>query len=417
MPSAYQLIGPFSQLVTLADLPLKGGLPDAENIPLENAGLLIKGDTIHMTGSYELLKKENENLGGEHLPLEGTFVCLPGFVDAHTHICFAGSRSLDYAMRNSGKTYLEIAEAGGGIWDTVTATRKASPQELTSSLIQRINRHIAEGVTTIEIKSGYGLTVNEELKMLRAIKAADLQTAADIVATCLAAHILPKDFTGSHSSYLLQMVQELLPVMITENLGKRVDAFVEKSAFSATDIRPYFEQARQLGFHLTVHADQFTPGGSALAVALNAVSADHLEASTPAEIDLLANSNTIAVALPGASIGLGCAFTPARKLLDAGACLAIASDWNPGSAPMGDLLMQAALLGTFEKLSNTEVLAGITFRAAQALQLTDRGRLQTGMLADFLLFPTKHYREIFYQQGKLKPAQVWKKGNCVFKSN
>jgi len=208
-----------------------------------------------------------------------------------------------------------------------------------------------------------------------------------------------------------------LPVMITENLGTRVDAFVEKGAFCAADIQLYFEQATQMGFQLTVHADQFSTGGSALAVASHAVSADHLEASTQTEIELIAGSNTIAVALPGASLGLGCAFAPARKLLNAGACLAIASDWNPGSAPMGDLLMQAAVLGTFEKLSNTEVLAGITFRAAQALQLTDRGRLQTGMLADFLLFPVKHYREIFYHQGKLKPSQVWKNGYCVFKSN
>jgi len=417
MPAAYKLIGPLTQLVTLAGLPLKGALPDIENLPVENAGLLIKDNTIHMTGSYEWLKKEIDSLGGEHIPLEGEFVCLPGFVDAHTHTCFAGSRSLDYALRNSGKTYLEIAEAGGGISDTVTATRKASLQQLTASLVKRINRHLAEGVTTIEIKSGYGLTPKEELKMLRAIKSAGAQVAADIVATCLAAHILPKDFTGSHASYLQEMVQEVLPVMIKENLGNRVDAFVEKGAFGAADIHLYFEKAMQLGFQPTVHADQFSTGGSALAVAVSAVSADHLEASTQTEIELIAGSNTIAVALPGASLGLGCAFAPARKLLNAGACLAIASDWNPGSAPMGDLLMQAAVLGTFEKLSNTEVLAAITFRAAQALQLTDRGRLQTGMLADFLLFPAKHYREIFYQQGKLKPAQVWKNGNCVFKSN
>ena len=163
-------------------------------------------------------------------------------------------------------------------------------------------------------------------------------------------------------------------------------------------------------------ADQFSPAGSAIAVEFEAISADHLEASTDHEIELLANSNVIAVALPGASMGLGCAFTPARKMLDAGIGLAIASDWNPGSAPMGDLLTQAALLGTFQKLSNAEVLAGITFRAAQALNLHDRGQLSPGFLADFNLFVTNDYKEILYQQGKLKPAQVWKNGTCVHTS-
>jgi len=209
---------------------------------------------------------------------------------------------------------------------------------------------------------------------------------------------------------LNEIASQLFPVLLAEKLCYRIDAFVEKSAFTPQEITPYLEKGKQLGFDLTIHADQFSTGGSELAVTLGARSADHLEASGDLEIALLANSSTVAVALPGASIGLGMAFTPARKLLDQGASLAIASDWNPGSAPMGDLLTQASILATFEKLTTAEVFAGLTFRAAAALGLTDRGKLTPGQLADFILFPTADYREILYQQGKMKPVGVWKKG-------
>src|SRR5690606_17020450 len=163
-----------------------------------------------------------------------------------------------------------------------------------------------------------------------------------------------------------------------EYLTNRIDAFVEKSAFSATEIRPYLRSAKEQGFDTTVHADQFTSSGSVIAVELGAASADHLEASTEDEIRLLANSDTVAVALPGASLGLGCAYTPVRRLLDRGAILAIATDWNPGSAPMGQLMIQASILATAEKLSNAEVFSAITFRAARALNLSDRGQLKRG---------------------------------------
>ena len=165
-----------------------------------------------------------------------------------------------------------------------------------------------------------------------------------------------------------------------------------------------------MGFDLVVHADQFTTGGSRIAVETGALSADHLEASTDIEIKQLAASDTVAVVLPGASLGLGIGFAPARKLLDAGASMAIASDWNPGSAPMGDLLTQAAILGAFEKLSTAETFAALTFRAAKALNLNDRGTIEPGKLADMQAFPCADYREILYHQGKLKPAKVWKRG-------
>lgn len=408
-----KLIGPITQVLTLDKLPLKAALKDEQLEILGNAGILIEGEKILEIGDFETLKAKALSLGAELIDSNGDNVAVPGFVDCHTHICFGGSRARDFAMRNSGKTYLEIAEAGGGIWDTVTQTRNLSLEELAEKTSRNANRHLSEGVTTIEVKSGYGLSVDEELKMFRAIQKAKVSTSADLIPTCLAAHMKPRDFVGSNSKYLAEISEQLFPILKAEKLCNRIDAFVEKSAFSPEEIKPYFQKAKDSGFDITVHADQFSPGGSEVAILFGAKSVDHLEASTEKEISQLAKSDVIAVALPGASLGLGCAFTPARKILDQGGALAIASDWNPGSAPMGDLLTQASILATFEKLSTAEVFAGITFRAAAALGLEDRGRLKAGLLADFCLFPTSNYQEILYQQGAMKPVQVWKKGEKI----
>lgn len=407
-----KLIGPFKQLLPMSGLPVKGALSDDDLLVFEDAGLVIDGTHIKAIGKFDELKIAFDE--AEIHELKGNHTCLPGFIDAHTHICFGGSRAHDYAMRNAGKTYLEIAKAGGGIWDTVTQTRKASQEELVKKTTKLANRHMKNGITTLEVKSGYGLSVTEELKMLRAIQEANRGTSADLISTCLAAHMLPKDYEGNAIAYLEEMGNTLFPMLKQEELTHRIDAFIEESAFSVEQIGPYFQKAKDMGFDITVHADQFSTGGSTVAVAYGAISADHLEASTQTEIDLLANSDVIATALPGASLGLGCSFTPARKILDAGGALAIASDHNPGSAPMGDLLTQAAILGSFEKLSNAEVLAGITFRAAAALNLKDRGQLKEGALADFILFHTSDYKEILYNQGNFKPCVVFKKGVKVF---
>lgn len=406
------LIGPFKQIIPMTGLPLKGALKDGELHIIPDGGIVLKDAHIMAIGNFEELKKLHPNIAIHQL--NGNHVCLPGFVDAHTHICFGGSRANDYAMRNAGKTYLEIAKAGGGIWDTVTQTRKATQEQLTKSTIKLANRHLKNGTTTLEVKSGYGLTVDEELKMLRAIKDANTDAMAELIPTCLAAHMLPKDFEGSKEEYLYEISTQLFPILKKEQLTNRIDAFIEQSAFSTEHIHPYFKAAQEMGFKITVHADQFTTSGSKVAVDFKAVSADHLEVSTMKEVLLLANSDTIATALPGASIGLGCAYTPARNILDAGGALAIASDHNPGSAPMGDLLTQASILGAFEKLTNTEVLAGITYRAAAALNLNDRGALEEGLLADLAVFHSSNYQDILYNQGNLKPCMVWKNGTLVF---
>lgn len=406
-----ELIGPIRQLVTLQDLPLRGPISDNDLVVISNAGIAIENGTIVAVDNWDSLLTSFPN-ANIHV-LDGAYVAVPGYIDCHTHICFGGNRARDFALRNAGVSYLEIAQSGGGIWDTVTQTRKCTEQELTQIVIKNANKHLQLGVTTIEVKSGYGLSVEEEIKMLRAINRGNNETAADIVATCLAAHLKPKDFNGSNEAYLDYLVTNLFPVLQSENLTKRIDAFIETSAFSASEIAPYLQSAKELGFDITIHADQFTTGGSEVAVQYGAISADHLEASEDKEIEALANSNTIAVALPGASVGLGCAFAPARKIIDKGGALAIASDWNPGSAPMGDLVCQASILATFEKLSNAEVLAGITFRAAAALNLFDRGTLIAGNKADFILYSTTDYRDILYYQGSLRPTKIWKSGKLV----
>jgi imidazolonepropionase len=400
-----KLIGPFTQILPLTGLSLKGTLKDEQLQVIPQGGVLVEDGLIIAVDDFEKLRVANSSAQIEEIT--GSHVLLPGFVDCHTHICFAGSRAKDYALRTAGKTYLEIAKAGGGIWDSVTQTRAADEATLTELLLKRVQRHLAEGVTTIEIKSGYGLSIDAELKQLRAIKTVADKTHASLISTCLAAHLLPKDFDGAHQEYLNHILQNLLPTIKQQRLANRVDIFIEESAFNTSDALFYLSKAKQMGFEVTVHADQFTTGGSEVAIKARAVSADHLEASTDYEISMLAKSDTVAVTLPGASLGLGMPYAPARKLLNAGACLAIASDWNPGSAPMGDLLMQAAVMGAAEKLCTSEVLAGLTFRAAAALKLNDRGILAKGKLADMQTYPCDDYREILYQQGKLKPNKVW----------
>jgi imidazolonepropionase len=400
-----KIIGPFAQILPLTGMPLKGALRDDQLQIFENAWILVNNERVVSIGKMERLKVDHPSAEIEEI--EGNYVLLPGFIDCHTHICFAGNRAKDYAMRIQGKTYLEIAESGGGIWDSVTQTRAASEELLTDLLVQRAERHLADGVTIIEVKSGYGLSVEQELKQLRAIKAASQKTKAMLVSTCLAAHLHPRDFGGNADEYLHHITNYLLPVLKTEDLTFRVDIFIEQGAFKPQIAQQYLSKAKAMGFDVTVHADQFSTGGSEVAVEVGAVSADHLEASKTKEIKALANSDTVAVVLPGASLGLGMQYAPARKLLDAGACLAIASDWNPGSAPMGDLLLQAAVLSAAEKLSTAEVFAGLTYRAAHALRLNNRGTLATGTPSIMQAYPTDDYREILYHQGKLKPVILY----------
>lgn len=401
------VIGPISQVVTLENLPDAGPISDERLIIHKEAGILVRDGKIKKIGSYESIAKE----ASDHLLMDRRCVALPGLIDCHTHICFAGSRASDYTKRLNGMTYQEIAASGGGIMDTVRQTRAASQETLEELLRLRVQKLILQGITTCEVKTGYGLSVDDELKMLHAILAVGQESPIELIPTCLAAHVKPPEFQ-SNAAYLDYIATNLFP-KIREHC-RRIDIFTEDKAFSIEESRAYLQKAKQLGFDITIHADQFSSGASRLAAELQAISADHLEMTTQQDATLLAKAGVTATVLPGASLGLGIDMPPARMLLDQGARLAIASDWNPGSAPMGQLLLQTALLGAQQKLTHAETLAGITTRAAKALNLTDRGTLTLGTKADIALFPTTDYRDILYHQGSLQPFCVVSAGKCLF---
>jgi imidazolonepropionase len=403
------LIGPFDQIITFAGLPLNGPIRDERLEIIRQGGILTNHKRILATGSFIDLRKGHR---GELKEIEGHHVLIPGLIDAHTHLCYAGSRAVDYALRIAGNTYQEILKKGGGIYETVKKTRSVSHQELVDLTRQRIIRHQNDGITTIEVKSGYGLSVESELKMLEVINALNREVSADLLPTCLAAHVLPPGSTSA-DSYLSCIVHDLLPIILKKKLATRIDIFIEENAFLPEESFKFLFEAKKMGFNITVHADQFTPGGSEVAARIKAVSADHLEVIDEKHIKMLIENDVVCTILPGASLGLGLSFAPARKILDAGGCLAIASDWNPGSAPMGDLLTQAALVSVYQKLSFAETMSGITFRAAKALGMHNRGLLSPGKKADFIAYPTADYRDILYNQGKLKPSIIWKNGKQI----
>lgn len=408
--SSKTLYGPFKQLLTMNGLPLKGPLKDEQLEIITNAGIVIQDGKILDLGSYSDLENIHPD-SEKKLNNSSDLVALPSFIDCHTHICWGGNRVNDYSMRVAGKSYLEIAASGGGISDTVTETRKASEDKLVELILDRAKQHLQRGITTIEVKSGYGLNLEDELKMLWAIKKANEKTPVRLISTFLGAHIKPKDFDGSHGEYLDFLLQEVVPIIVEEKLATRADIFVEEGAFDIDVARIYAKNLKLKGFDVTMHVDQFHPGGSKLAIEEGCVSADHLEFTDDESCELFGRSETVAVALPGASLGLGMQFTPCRKLLNNNACVAIATDWNPGSAPMGDLITQAAILGASEKLTIAETMAGITFRAARALRI-EGGILRKGDEANFTVFETDDFRNIFYQQGQLKPSATVIKDEC-----
>jgi imidazolonepropionase len=405
------LIGPFKQLLTMDGLTPQGHLRDEELRVIKDAGIVVHEGAIVTIGNFKELRSQ----GYACEEIDYPAVALPGFIDSHTHLCFAGSRCEEYAAclegaTYEGATYQVMVGSKGGIRSTMQATRAATKEELVKLLLERTSSLLRRGVTTAEVKSGYGLNVTDEIKMLEAIQEAAHKQPLTLIPTCFAAHQRPPEF-DSANEYLPYLIQDLLPNVLKLNLAQRVDISVNPETFSVDQARNYLKAASALGFATIVHADQFERGGAALAAEVKALSADHLCASNGYDFDMLKASGVIPIVLPGATLGLGKPFAPAHAMLDSGLPLAIASDWNPGSAPMGNLLLQAALLSVAEKLTMAETLAGITVRAARALQLNDRGFLAHTMRADLVVFPCHDYREILYQQGSLVPSDLFVQGS------
>jgi len=403
------LIGPFTQLLTMEGLPSGGRILDEALTIVSNGGIRIREGLITEIGDFDELRGSSDE---EVLETPTPSVALPGLIDAYTMICFAGARTHEYVLRLGGCTYEELAEQGGGILDTVRKTRAASPEELMSSLIGRAHLLLSSGVTTCEVKSGYGLTIEDEVKLLRVIGEADAHQPVTLLPSCLAAHVKPWEFS-TNQEYLSFLIEELFPVLKKEKLTQRIDILVEDIAFSVEEARNYLQAAKDAGFSITVGGNMFSEGGARLGAEVGALSVSHLDNATVDEAAAMQQAHVAGIVLTNASLGLGRPYAPARMLLDSGITLAIASGWNPGTAPLGDLLIGAAVMGCAEKLTMAETLAGITSRAALALGMKDRGVLAPGMRADVTAFSCEEYQEILYHQGALKPSAVFIQGQCV----
>jgi len=344
---------------------------------------------------------------------EFTGVMTPGLIDCHTHLVFAGERSAEFEARLGGISYEAAAQAGRGILSTVAATRGADEAALMALSAPRLRRLLADGVTTVEIKSGYGLTLADELKMLRVARALGAAEGVRVRTTLLAAHAVPLEFDRQADAYVDHVVREILPAAITAGLADAVDAFAENIAFSNAQVARVFAAARRSGVRVKLHADQLTDGGgAALAASFEALSADHLEYVSESGVRALAAAGTVAVLLPGAFATVGASQPPPVAAFRAHAVkMAVATDANPGSSPLLSLLTAMNLACCLFRMTPEEALAGVTLHAAAALGLVDEvGSLEVGKVADMAVWPVRHPRELAYWMGAVAPSVVLRAG-------
>jgi imidazolonepropionase len=379
---------------------------------IPRAAIALAGDRIAWTGKNRLLP--------EQLPkrlaitdARGALVT-PGLIDCHTHLVWAGSRHKEFEQRLTGVSYEEIARAGGGIASTVAATRAASENDLLTLALARAARLTAEGVTTIEIKSGYGLDVENELKMLRVARKIGERLPVTVRTTLLAAHALPPEYAGRSDDYIKCVCDEILPAAAEAGLADAVDAFCENIGFTPAQVERVFTRAKELGLAVKLHAEQLSnQNGAALAAKYKALSADHLEHADKEGVQAMARAHTVAVLLPGAFCYLRETKLPPVELLRVNRVpIAIASDLNPGSAPIASLLLNMVLGCTLFQLTPEEALLGVTRNAAQALGLgDDRGTIEAGKRADLVIWNAGHPAELAAQFGMVRPVAVVRGGS------
>ncbi|MEN0059095.1 MAG: imidazolonepropionase [Bdellovibrio sp.] len=380
---------------------------------ITQASLYIEKDRIQWVGPHKKIPKEwarKKNL--REINMQGWTV-LPGFVECHTHLIYAGDRAAEFEMRNQGVSYQEIAAQGGGILSTMRKTRQSSLKELVQTGQERVNHFISQGVTTLEIKSGYALNLKDEIKVLQAAqKMEGLRT----LSTFLGAHALPPEF-ADYKTYLKFLGSEVLPAIKKKKLAQRVDVFIEKGFFPVAESEQYLQRARELGFDVVVHADQLSlSGGSEVATRVGALSGDHLLQIKEKEIQALARSQVTCVLLPAADLYMKMSYPPARALLDAGARVALATDFNPGSSPTQDLNLVGLLARLEMGMSLPEVLSAYTVGAAHALNLQKHiGSLEAGKSAD-ILCTQNDWRTLFYSVGESSKKLVFSRGKKIFSS-
>jgi len=412
------LLKNISQLVTCKNssaYPKKGKVQNDIGL-LSNSNILIKKDKIEFIGNSNSLSayiKKNKVQVYKEIDCRNKVVT-PGFIDSHTHFVFAGNREDEYEMRIAGKTYQEIAAAGGGIISTVNSVRKASEERLFEIGEKRLTKFLETGTTTIEAKSGYGLDVKNEIKLLKVINALKKNKfGLDIIPTFLGAHAVPKGV--SKKDYMESICIEMIPLIAKENLAEFIDVFCEVNYFTAEETAAIFEVGVKFGLIPKVHTDQFNSiGGVETALKYKAISVDHLEVLKDKDIRKLSNGNTIATLLPGVSYFLDISYQPARKLITENVPVALATDFNPGSCPTQNMQTIMSLASIHLKMTAEEILNAVTINAAFAVnRLNLIGSIEKGKQADLLIFDIPSYKFITYNFGVNNISNVIKKGRII----
>lgn len=379
---------------------------------LENSAIVVEDGKI-----IDIIEEKEISVNSEWriVSLNGATV-LPGFVECHTHTAFAGNRSEEFLMKLQGATYEQIAKAGGGIITTMKSVRNASEEDLLELMLPRVSSFIRQGVTTLEVKSGYGLDKDSELKLLRAINRLNKLVPIDIIPTFLGAHTFPPEFKEDREGYIKLLIEEMLPAIADESLTEFCDGFCESTAFSPDEITRIFDAASQYGLALKLHTDQFNAiGGVEAAVSMNAVSVDHLEVATEKEIALLKDSPTAAVLLPGVSYFLNYQFAPARQLMQNDAIVALATDYNPGSSHIDNIYLIMSLAAVKMKMTIKEILNAYTLNAAYALNRSYfTGSVEIGKQADFAVIDSPDLTGLIYNTAKNPVVATIAKGEVIF---
>jgi imidazolonepropionase len=360
----------------------------------------------------------NKNSFDAVLDLEGKIV-LPGLIECHTHSTFTGSRADEFRQKLEGIDYEKMAESGGGINSTVKAVRKSTFAEIVNEVKPRIENFIAQGITTLEIKSGYGLDFENEIKLLQVNNYLNEIYAIDIIPTFLGAHTYPPEHIQNHDEYIKIITNKMLPHIAQQKLTRFCDGFCEATAFSADEIKTIFASAEENGFKLRLHTEQFNSiGGLDAALKFNAVSVDHLEVLDDEDVKKLAESGTVAVLLPGVSFFLNYEYAPARKLIDSNVVVALATDFNPGSSHISSLSLIMSIAALKMNMSIEETINAVTINAAKAVCMDDKvGSIEIGKKADFSIFNCHEYANIVYDIGRNLNCITIKNGNIIYNSS
>ena len=407
-----------AQLLTLAGppVPRRGGSLGELGIIPDGAVLTGQGVIIQV-GPTAALAAEARRLRARVFDCYGRVV-MPGFVDCHTHLVFAGSRVQDYEQRLRGKSYEEIAKAGGGIRYSARLLGRASKQELATQAESFLREFAAHGTTTVEVKSGYGLDPAHEVKTLEVVRLLRRRSALELVPTLLAAHALPPAYEARPRAYIELVTRRLIPRVARKRLAEFIDCFCDRGAFSLEDCRIVLEAGRRYGLIPRVHAEQLSrTGASRLAIELGAASADHLDQLAGADIRALASSSVVATLLPGSNFHLGLRkYPPARRLIQAGAAVALATDFNPGTSPTVNMQFILALACSAMRMTPAEAISAATINAACAVRRADRlGSLEPGKQADLIVMSVDDYRKIPYYCGWNHCAMTVKRGKIIYR--